>query len=285
MENFLLEIRKFILSKILRKHYYRTGKCKACGKCCEKIYVKHFKHVIQDEEEFKKLQYLHRFYTYLKVVDKDETGLVFECQNLDKETHKCKIHKSRPGICRRYPQEELFSMGGALSDDCGYEMKPIVPFDKVMSKLSGKKKFIFLLIVFSFGMQAHAFNGFSDDFIENFKTCKMFAEENSVNNKGTVFNDLKFFAPNGDGRCCYHQIIQSQYGTIDLHCKFNSEQSANLYNTMLTSNPPYWYSPEAENLWNSYVNNKDVCELKINTIWDYKALVPDRYLPWILPQK
>lgn len=138
MENFLICLKKFILSKILGKLYYRTGKCNACGKCCEKIYVKHFNHVIQEEEEFKQLQFLHRFYTYLKIVDKDETGLVFECQNLDKTTRKCKIHKSRPGICRRYPQEELFSMGGALSDDCGYQMKPIVSFDKVMQTVAKK---------------------------------------------------------------------------------------------------------------------------------------------------
>ncbi len=134
IENFILPIRKFILSKILRRKYYRTGKCKACGKCCTKIYVKHYKHVIQDEKEFEKLKYLHRFYTYLKVIDKDETGLVFECMNLDPVTHKCKIHKTRPGICRRYPQEELFSMGGALSDDCGYQMKPIVSFEEVLHK-------------------------------------------------------------------------------------------------------------------------------------------------------
>ena len=110
-------LRKFFLSKILRRKYYRTGKCKACGKCCTQIYVKHYKHVVSDEKEFEKLQYLHRFYTYLKVIGKDDIGLIFECKNLDPETHKCKIHKSRPGICRRYPQEELFSMGGALSED------------------------------------------------------------------------------------------------------------------------------------------------------------------------
>lgn len=140
MEEILLKIRKFILSKILGKKYYRTGKCNACGKCCTKIYVKHYKHVIQDEEEFKKLQFLHRFYTYLKVIDKDETGLVFECTNLDPVTHKCKIHKHRPGICRRYPQEELFSTGGALSDDCGYKMLPIVSFSEVMEKVKRSEK-------------------------------------------------------------------------------------------------------------------------------------------------
>lgn len=140
MEDILLKIRKFVLSKILGRKYYRTGKCNACGKCCTKIYVKHYKHVIQDEEEFKKLQFLHRFYTYLKVIDKDETGLVFECTNLDPETHKCKIHKKRPGICRRYPQEELFSMGGALSDDCGYKMVPIESFAEVFAKTKKKRK-------------------------------------------------------------------------------------------------------------------------------------------------
>ena len=113
----------------------RTGSCNACGKCCRQIYVKHYKHVLQDEKEFEKLQYLHRFYTYLKITGKDETGLIFECTKLDPHTHKCTIHSRRPAICRRYPQEELFSMGGALSDDCGYKMEPIISFDEVMSKL------------------------------------------------------------------------------------------------------------------------------------------------------
>ena len=131
-------IKKFIFKNVLKRTYYRTGHCIGCGECCRQIYVKHYKHVIQDEEEFKKLQYLHRFYTYLKVIGKDEIGLVFECTNLDPETHKCKIHKNRPGICRRYPQEELFSMGGALSDDCGYKMEPIIPFSKILEKTQKK---------------------------------------------------------------------------------------------------------------------------------------------------
>ena len=68
----------------------------------------------------------------LKIIGKDELGLIFECTNLDPETKRCKIHFWRPGICRRYPQEELFSMGGTLSDDCGYKMEPIIPFKDVL---------------------------------------------------------------------------------------------------------------------------------------------------------
>lgn len=137
-KDFLDHTKKFVLTKILKKKYYRAGNCLGCGKCCKKIYVKTHNHVIKDEKEFQKLKFLHIFYTYLTVVDKDETGLVFSCCNLDEETNLCKIHKKRPGICRRYPQEELFRMGGELSEDCGYKMVPIIPFSEVFEKMINK---------------------------------------------------------------------------------------------------------------------------------------------------
>lgn len=133
------KIKKIIYTKILRKKYYRKGQCVGCGKCCQNIYVQTSKHVVKDEKEFEKLKLLHRFYTYLTVVGKDEVGLVFSCSNLDEKTNLCKIHKNRPGICRRYPQEELFKMGGKLSDDCGYRLVPIIPFSEILDrKMKGK---------------------------------------------------------------------------------------------------------------------------------------------------
>ena len=136
----LEKLKKFFLSRVLHRKYYRTGKCNACGKCCTQIYVKHYKHVVNDEKEFEKLRILHKFYDGLKIIGKDDIGLIFECTHLDPETHKCRIHKTRPGICRRYPQEELFSMDGALSEDCGYKMEPIVAFSEVFEKIKKKKK-------------------------------------------------------------------------------------------------------------------------------------------------
>lgn len=126
--------KRFFYTKVLRKKYYRKGNCLGCGKCCQKIYVKTSRHVIQDEKEFEKLKLLHRFYTYLTVIDKDDTGLVFACSNLDDKTNLCKIHKSRPGICRRYPQEELFMMGGEIPEECGYKLEPIISFAEVLDK-------------------------------------------------------------------------------------------------------------------------------------------------------
>lgn len=131
------KLKKFFYLHVLNRKYYRVGSCNACGRCCQKIYVKH-KELIQTEEEFEKLKTMHEFYTYLTVIDKDETGLVFECKNLDKETNKCKIHKHRPGICRRYPQEELFGMGGNLADHCGYKLIPIESFEEVFEKVAKK---------------------------------------------------------------------------------------------------------------------------------------------------
>lgn len=134
------KLKKFYYTKILRRKYYRVGECKGCGRCCRQIYVKHAKGVIQTEKDFENLKHQHRFYTYLKVTGKDEIGLIFECQNLDPETHLCKIHKTRPGICRRYPQEEIFAMGGALSEDCGYSLIPIETFGEVFEKVEKQSK-------------------------------------------------------------------------------------------------------------------------------------------------
>lgn len=96
------------------------------------------------------------------MIDKDETGLVFECTNLDPVTHKCKIHKNRPGICRRYPQEELFSMGGALSDDCGYKMEPIISFEEILKKEQkekGQKENGLKIFIFKMPTVSHNFCG------------------------------------------------------------------------------------------------------------------------------
>lgn len=129
------EFRKFFASEILGKKYIRTGKCNTCGRCCQEIYVRHSSAFITNEEEFKKLQGLHFFYSYLKVIGKNETGLIFECTKLDKEKGICTAYSKRALICRQYPQEEIFMLGGVISDDCGFKFTPIRSFEEVLNKL------------------------------------------------------------------------------------------------------------------------------------------------------
>lgn len=136
----LHRLKRFYYLYILKRKYYRSGKCNCCGRCCEKIYVKHGKNILKDEEVFNKLKPLHYFYNDLEVIGKDETGLVFRCNNLDPVTRLCKNHKHRDRICRDYPQEEIFMMGADLSEGCGYKFTPIVPFSEVFEKVMKKTK-------------------------------------------------------------------------------------------------------------------------------------------------
>ena len=134
-QKYFYNIKKFYLADILKKHYIRSGKCKACGRCCQNIYVRHAKAVINDEKDFEYLKTLHFFYSYLKIIGKDEIGLIFECTKLNKETGKCTAYNKRPLLCKQYPLEEIFMMGGGISPDCGYKFTPIKTFDEVFQKL------------------------------------------------------------------------------------------------------------------------------------------------------
>ena len=133
-------LKKLLYKYILRRKYFRYGKCNRCGACCTKIYVYNKKSVIHSEEEFSKLKNIHPFYTYLEIIDKDDNGLVFKCNKFDKEKHICTIHKLRPGICRRYPSEVILNMNGAMSENCGYYFKPIDNFKEILEKEERKLK-------------------------------------------------------------------------------------------------------------------------------------------------
>lgn len=130
-------IKKFFYLKILKRKYYRIGSCKGCGKCCENIYVNHGKKgFIKTEEEFYRLRLSHSFYRGLIIIGSDELGLTFRCKHLDPKTRKCTMHFFRPLICRNYPMEEIFKMGGILTEECGFRFVPIESFNEVLLKLS-----------------------------------------------------------------------------------------------------------------------------------------------------
>ncbi|MDD3237572.1 MAG: YkgJ family cysteine cluster protein [Candidatus Gastranaerophilales bacterium] len=138
MFTIIKNIKKIIYKYILKRTYYRHGKCACCGICCQRIYVRHKKSVIDTKEEFEKLKHLHPFYTYLNIIDEDDLGLVFECTKFDKENKICTIHDKRPGICRRYPSEQIFTMGAILAPECGYSFSPIEEFDEVFENVMKK---------------------------------------------------------------------------------------------------------------------------------------------------
>jgi len=133
-----MDLKTWFLHRILGRNYRRVGKCKGCGRCCREIYLRHGKETIKTEEEYNKIRDFNSFYPFLKPIGKDDIGLIFECTNLDSKTKKCKIHPFRPPLCRRYPQEEIFMMGGELSQDCGYKFIPLRTFDSVFKEVAKK---------------------------------------------------------------------------------------------------------------------------------------------------
>ncbi len=139
------KIKKFYHLKILKKRYYRFGECKKCGCCCENIYIRHEGKVIKSEEEFENIKKKdsYSFYRHIKVISKDDFGLVFSCNKFDKEKRLCLEHKNRPSICRNYPSEEIFSFGAQLQEGCGFCFEPIVSFEEVFKKVGRNKKNIY----------------------------------------------------------------------------------------------------------------------------------------------
>lgn len=132
------DLKKFYYKYILRKKYIRTGFCKKCGQCCQNIYIKHDNKVISDKIEFYKLNKKNKYLDF-EITGKDESGLIFKCKLLDENTNLCKNHKNRDFICRRYPQEEIFSFGAKLANGCGYKFEPVESFEDVFFKVVKQK--------------------------------------------------------------------------------------------------------------------------------------------------
>jgi len=139
--NCLKYIKKFFYLKILKRKYYRLGKCAKCGCCCENIYVWHRSAIINSKEQFEKIKKedSYSFYHHIKIIGSDDFGLIFECEKFDKTNRICKNHKNRPSICRKYPSETIFSFGAQLQNGCGYSFTPIESFSEVYGKICKNK--------------------------------------------------------------------------------------------------------------------------------------------------
>lgn len=142
------KIKKFYHIKILKRRYYRHGKCAMCGACCENIYVRHKNDVIKTKEEFAQIQKTenYSFYHHIRVIGQDDFGLIFACNKYDKEKRRCTDHKKRPSICKNYPSEAIFSFGAQLQDKCGYSFEPIEKFSEIFKKVNKKAPKEFELI-------------------------------------------------------------------------------------------------------------------------------------------
>ena len=115
-------LRKFILSKILRRKYYRTGKCKACGKCCRSIVFYDGETLIRTPEQFENAKKKNKRMNLFEISGVDETdgALTFVCKSLGKDG-KCKSYWLRSMFCREYPFiiPDFIRNNGQTLENCG----------------------------------------------------------------------------------------------------------------------------------------------------------------------
>lgn len=134
------KIKKFYHLRILKRKYFRYGKCRMCGCCCENIYVRHGNKIIKTNEQFEKIKQNdnYSFYKHITPINQDDFGLIFSCNKFDKEKRLCTDHENRPTICKNYPSEEIFKIGAQLKDSCGYYFEPIEKFKEIFKKILKK---------------------------------------------------------------------------------------------------------------------------------------------------
>ncbi|MCD4650278.1 MAG: YkgJ family cysteine cluster protein [Candidatus Cloacimonetes bacterium] len=112
-----------------------TGQCLQCGNCCRQLYLRIGNKQLCTADDFKRLLKHNPMYQIFKIAGTDDEGeLYFSCMALG-DDNKCRIHKSRPGICRAFPSRTLKLQGGVLDRACGYKLVPIISFKEIFQQI------------------------------------------------------------------------------------------------------------------------------------------------------
>jgi uncharacterized protein len=98
------------------------GACGGCAKCCEMPGIQ----VGWMTWYFPTLRHLflawHRHVNGFELIDRDirHRVFLFNCTHFDRETRLCDSYDSRPGMCRDYPRNQLWTANPQLFEGCGF---------------------------------------------------------------------------------------------------------------------------------------------------------------------
>lgn len=130
---FTLWIQRQHLKRKGRPKYTLTGKCEGCGKCCEKPAIK-VGFLVNFLKSFRWVYVLwqRKINGFILQQHNEETQvLYFTCTHWDATSKRCDSYESRPGMCRDYPRNLLYSSVPDFFDECGYK-----PLDKNAAKFN-----------------------------------------------------------------------------------------------------------------------------------------------------
>jgi len=105
--------------------YFRlTGACNQCGQCCRTPAITVHPVVLYLPLIKRAVIAWHRIINGFELIDAErQTGLlVFRCTHWDDTSGQCDSYASRPGICRDYPTNLVYTPDPELFDTCGFRV-------------------------------------------------------------------------------------------------------------------------------------------------------------------
>ncbi len=102
--------------------YKLCGTCNQCGACCETPMVPVFTPFFY----LKSIRWLiikwHRLVNGFDFIGENrrEKTFIFKCTHWDPETKLCDSYDSRPGMCRDYPRNLIYSVRPEFLEQCSY---------------------------------------------------------------------------------------------------------------------------------------------------------------------
>ncbi len=118
------------LLRLCGRKLVRTGGCRCCGSCCERINLRVDGRWLDSPEQFERVRSDHPDYQRFVVSGVDDQELVqLSCTSLQ-DDGRCGDYENRPAICKSFPTTSLVLCGGVLPPGCGFAITSAVPFAK-----------------------------------------------------------------------------------------------------------------------------------------------------------
>lgn len=118
------------LLRLCGRELVRTGGCRCCGSCCQRINLRVGGTWLTAPEQFDRVCRDHVEYRRFVVSGIDDQGLLQLTCTLLQDDGRCGDYEHRPAICRSFPTTSLVLCGGVLPPGCGFAITPAVPFAK-----------------------------------------------------------------------------------------------------------------------------------------------------------
>lgn len=102
--------------------YRLNGFCNQCGACCKSPMIPVFSPFFFIKPIHRIIRAWHRWVNAFEYVGEDRKSqiLIFRCTHWDPITKMCDSYNTRPGMCRDYPRNLIYSPNPTFLEPCSY---------------------------------------------------------------------------------------------------------------------------------------------------------------------